>query len=258
MKILKQVLAPIIISVFIATIFGVLLQSTIGKEYFLEDIGGIGWLLGVVGTIYTLVAAFTMVEVWNQFNNTSNLISREAKAIISIWNYTDYLNDKKIDQQMQKVLNNYLDRAMTYEHVQASKTVRPAQSSPEFLAILKVIDNITFDDKRDASIFPLLTQAYEELSTIRSDRIEAGVTRLPAMIKIFFISLSLMLMVSYILVGYVHLPLYIIHTVFGASIISITYKIILDLDNPFDGFWNLDYTALNQAKDHIIHNRHKI
>ena len=256
MKILKQVLFPIIISIFIATIFGVLLQFTIGKEYFLEDIGGIGWLLGVVGTIYTLVAAFTMVEVWNQFNNTSNLISREAKAIISIWNYTDYLNDKKIDEYMEKALISYIGRAMTYEHTQASKGIRPTQSSPEFLAILKAIDQITFDDKRDVSVFPILTQAYEELSAIRSDRIEAGVTRLPTMIKIFFISLSLMLMASYILVGYVHLPLYIIHIVFGATIISITYRIIIDLDNPFDGFWNLDYTALNQAKDHILHNRH--
>lgn len=239
-----------------ATTFGVLLQSFVGKEYFLADIGGIGWLLGVVGTIYTLVAAFTMVEVWNQFNNTSNLISREAKAIISIWNYTDYLNDRSLDQKMQKCLTTYLDTAMTIEHSQASSGVRSAQSSPEFIAILKVIDQIKFDDKRDASIFPILTQSYEELSTIRSDRLEAGVTRLPAMIKIFFISLSLMLMISYILVGYVHLPLYIIHTVFGASIISLTYKIILDLDNPFDGYWNLDYSAFTQAKDHIAGNRH--
>ena len=92
MKLLKSVLLPLIISITLATIFGILLQSTVGKEYFLEDIGGIGWLLGVVGTIYTLVAAFTMVEVWNQFNNTSSLISREAKTIVSIWNYTDYLN----------------------------------------------------------------------------------------------------------------------------------------------------------------------
>ena len=65
-----------------------------------------------------------------------------------------------------------------------------------------------------------------------------------------------MLMISYILVGYVHLPLYIIHTVFGATIISLTYKIIVDLDNPFDGYWNLDYSALDHAKEHISKNRH--
>lgn len=256
MRLLKSVILPIILSIIFATIFGVLLQFIVGKEYFIEDIGGIGWLLGVVGTIYTLVAAFTMVEVWNQFNNTSTLISREAKAIISIWNYTDYLNDKDIDQKMQKHLTGYLSRSMNIEHAQASKGIRSPQSSPELLSILKVIDQVKFDDKKDVAVFPLLTQAYEELATIRSDRLEAGITRLPAMIKTFFISLSLMLMVSYILVGYVHLPLYIIHTVFGASIISLTYKIILDLDNPFDGYWNLNYSALTQAKEHIARTRH--
>lgn len=256
MKLTRLVLIPILVSIIIATAFGVSLQSVVGKEYFLADIGGIGWLLGVVGTIYTLVAAFTMVEVWNQFNNTSNLISREAKSLISLWNYTDYLNDKNIDQKMQSALISYIDVSMTTEHSQAASGIRSPQSSPELLALLQAIDQVKFNDPRDAAVFPLLTQAYEDLATIRSDRIEAGVTRLPGMIKIFFISLSLMLMVSYILVGYVHLPLYIIHTVFGASIISLTYKIILDLDNPFDGYWNLDYSALTQAKEHISRHRH--
>ncbi|KKT40724.1 hypothetical protein A3K29_00230 [Candidatus Collierbacteria bacterium RIFOXYB2_FULL_46_14] len=256
MKVYRHIIVPVTLSACIATSFGILLQNFIGKEYFLEDIGGIGWLLGVVGTIYTLVAAFTMVEVWNQFNNTSKLISNEAKSIISLWNYTDYLNDKNIDQKMQTSLLAYLDQTLTKEHDQASKGIRSLQPSQEIITIRKVIDEIEFDDKRDASIFPILTQAYEELSTARNDRIEAGVTRLPAMIKIFFISLSLMLMVSYILVGYVHLPLYIIHTIFGASIISLTYKIIFDLDNPFDGFWNIDYSAMTQAKEYITNNRH--
>ena len=254
MKTIKQVFLPILASVVIAVIIGVALQNNVGQEYILADIGGIGWLLGVVGTIYTLVAAFTMVEVWNQFNNTSSLISREGKAITSIWNYCDYLNDPKIDRQMLSALVAYLDHAMTVEHKQAAQGMRSVQSSPEILAILHVIDQIKFNDPRDAAIFPLLAQAYEDLSTVRSDRIEASVTRLPGMIKIFFIALSFMLMVSYILVGYVHPPLFIVHTIFGASIISLTYKIILDLDNPFDGYWNLDYSALTQVKAHITQN----
>ena len=253
---MRSVLTPIFLSVLLATIFGVALQNFIGKEYFLADIGGIGWLLGVVGTIYTLVAAFTMVEVWNQFNNTSSLISKEAKAIITIWNYTDYLNDKDIDSKMQKCLTEYIHESMTTEQNQAAKGIRSPQSSLALTNILRVIDKVKFDDPKDASIFPLLTQAYEDLATIRSDRIEAGVARLPGMIRIFFIALSIMLMVSYILVGYIHLPLYIIHTVFGATIISLTYKIIIDLDNPFDGYWNLDYSAFIHAKEHISKNRH--
>lgn len=256
MKLMRSVLTPILMSVAIATIFGVALQSLIGKEYFLADIGGIGWLLGVVGTIYTLVAAFTMVEVWNQFNNTSSLISREAKTIISIWNYTDFLNDKALDSKMQKCLTEYLQESMTTERKQAAKGIRSIQSSTTLLNILRVIDKVKFDDPKDAAIFPLLTQAYEDLATIRSDRLEAGIARLPGMIRIFFVALSIMLMVSYILVGYIHLPLYIIHTVFGATIISLTYKIIIDLDNPFDGYWNLDYGAFTQAKEHISKNRH--
>lgn len=256
-RIFSQVILPVTLAVGSMVGLGIFLQIQVGNDYFLADINGIGWLLGVVGTIYTLVAAFTMVEVWNQFNNMSNLISEEARALSTLWDYAEYLNDPKFDKMLQKRLLAYISAVLASEHPQAATGIRPTQNSKELTDLMRTLDQVQFNDKRDSSVFPHLIGAFEKLSITRSARIEASVTRLPQMIKIFFLVLSLLLMTSYLLVGYNHLTLYLIHTTFGALIIALSYRIILDLDNPFDGYWNVDTSAFDQAKKYISSSRHE-
>ncbi|PIS17916.1 hypothetical protein COT54_02115, partial [Candidatus Collierbacteria bacterium CG09_land_8_20_14_0_10_46_12] len=39
-------------------------------------------------------------------------------------------------------------------------------------------------------------------------------------------------------------------------IINYAHTLILDLDNPFVGIWNVDYTAFTQTKKYILETRH--
>ena len=221
----------------------------------LADINGIGWLVGVLGTIYTFVAAFTVVEVWTQFNGLASLIAKEAKAVTSIWNYVDYLNDSTVDRQMQKALIAYLKHAEE-EKVDASNGVRSTHSSIELMQIFRIMDTIQFNDKRDAAIYPILVTAYEELSSVRSERIEAGTARIPSPLRIFFTILSLTLLTTFILLGFVSTGLYIYNIALVTIIISYAHTLILDLDNPFVGIWNIDYSAFAQTKKYIQGTRH--
>lgn len=229
-----------------------------GTTFFISDLSGVGILVSFLGTIYTLIAAFTIVEVWGQFNTVSNLLSREAKSLTSIWNYIDYLNDPKLDKAMKIALVSYTDATVKHEHDEAAKGIRSTHPSKELLGIFHVLDSISFNDKRDAAVFPLLVTAYEDLSSIRSERLDASVTRLPSMLKFFFNTLTFLLMVGFILIGFNNLALYFLSISAAAFITSVTYQIIFDLDNPFDGDWNIQYTPFEQAKKYIIENVHTI
>lgn len=229
-----------------------------GTTFFISDLSGVGILVSFLGTIYTLIAAFTIVEVWGQFNTVSNLLSREAKSLTSIWNYIDYLNDPKLDKAMKIALVSYTDASVKHEHDEAAKGIRSTHPSKELLGIFHVLDSISFNDKRDAAVFPLLVTAYEDLSSIRSERLDASVTRLPSMLKFFFNTLTFLLMVGFILIGFNNLVLYVLSISAAAFITSVTYQIIFDLDNPFDGDWNIQYTPFEQAKKYIIENVHTI
>jgi len=256
MNVIKPFLIRSIVSLLVIIPLALFVRSYAGSSTLLADINGIGWLVGVLGTIYTFVAAFTVVEVWSQFNGVAALIAKEAKAVTSIWNYIDYLNDEKIDKQMKKALQNYLI-ASESEKENAARGVRSEHPSKQLIQIFKVLDGVEFDDKRDAAVFPLLVSSYEELSSVRSKRIEAGTARIPSPLRIFFTVLSVLLLSTFILLGFVSTSLYIYNVALITIIINYAHTLILDLDNPFVGIWNVDYTAFAQTKKYILETHHK-
>ena len=255
MNVIKPFLIRSIVSLLVTIPIALFVRSYVGTSTLLADINGIGWLVGVLGTIYTFVAAFTVVEVWSQFNGVGSLIAKEAKAVTSIWNYIDYLNDEKIDKQMKKALLNYLI-ASESEKEDAVRGVRSEHPSKQLIQIFKVLDGVEFDDKRDAAVFPLLVSSYEELSSVRSERIEAGTARIPSPLRILFTVLSVLLLSTFILLGFVSISLYIYNIALVTIIINYAHTLILDLDNPFVGIWNVDYTAFAQTKKYILETRH--
>ena len=128
---------------------------------------------------------------------------------------------------------------------------RSVHPSVELTRVHAILDEVKFNDKRDGVIFPLLAQAFEELSDVRSERIEAGVTRLPGLLKRFFAFLSLLLFVSFSLIGFVSVYLYLFTLVMGGIVVAFAFFIANDLDNPFDGEWNVDFTAIEQARKYV-------
>lgn len=255
MKVIKPFLVRSIVSLLITIPLALVVRDSVGASTLLADINGIGWLVGVLGTIYTFVAAFTVVEVWNQFNGVATLIAKEAKAVTSIWNYVDYLNDTKVDREMNKVLITYLDRTIN-EKNEAAQGVRSLHPSPELIQIFQVLDQVQFDDARDSAVFPLLVSAYEELSSVRSERIEAGTARIPTPLRLFFTVLSFTLLITFSLLGFVSNGLYLYNVALVTIIITYAHTLILDLDNPFVGIWNVNYTAFAQTKKYILGTNH--
>ena len=254
----KSLIIKVVVTAAIFLIIGNILRTTLGLDIFVGDLSGIGILVSFLGTIYTLIGAFTIVEVWGQFNTVNSLLSKEAKSLTSIWNYIDYLNDKVLDKSMKAALVAYINSTIKNEHDEAAKGIRSIHPSGELLSIYRVLDNISFNDKRDAAVFPLLVTAYEELSSIRSERIDASVARLPGLLKFFFNTLTFILMLGFLLIGFNNTQLYVFSIIAVSCITSATYQIIFDLDNPFDGDWNIEYTPFEHARQYILETKHAI
>ena len=245
----KIIIKSLVFSLSIVFI-GVALHYVYGATL-LRDENSAGWMLGVLGTIYALIGAFMLVSVWEQFNSLGGAISEEAQKITSIWNFTDYFNDDIASAKMQEVLSTYIDTVTVNEANVLAKNIRVVHPSQGLVAIMKVIDSIEFDDKRDESAFKAIIAAYEELSRVRSSRIQLSIERIPKLLRLLFLLMSFLM----ILFGLSHMfnsiALY-ISGVFGLSlIISLAYLIIDDLDNPFKGMWNADFEALDHAKMYI-------
>lgn len=228
-----------------------LFQKYIIPSFIGDDISNLTLFTGAIATLYTLIVAFIIVEVWGQFNSISKYISEEAKAITSIWNYTDYLNDSSLSKKMKEGLLSYINVASNSEKKDASQGIRSVHPSKELVGILKIIDKVTFDDNRDSAIFPNLITSFENLSSLRSERIDASTNRLPGFLKILFQSLSVIVVVFFMFQPFNDLFIALFGNLTLAILVSISYFLVEDMDNPFEGHWNVDYSPLQEAKDYI-------
>lgn len=64
-------------------------------------------------------------------------------------------------------------------------------------------------------------------------------------------------LIGFVLLGFNSTGLY-LFALFGVLLVtSVIYSVISDLDNPFDGIWNLDLSMLAQAKNYISYGKQK-
>lgn len=246
--IIAQIAFATILAYFIHTQFSTVINA---------DFVSTGWLFGTFGTLYALITAFILVEVWNQYNALDSAVATEAKVLTSIWNYTDYLNDTKVSQSMYQALTSYLRTTAEKEVIAMGHNQTLAHPSPELSQILRVIDNVKFDDPRDASAFKALIQSFENLSSSRMSRISQGATRIPTLLKLFFNLVTFTFLSIYILQMFVSLPLYLLTVVIISTIVLFVRAIIFDLDNPFKGIWNLSIEPYNNALHFIDQSQHQ-
>jgi len=226
------------------------------NEILLADEASIGWFWGVFGTLYALITAFVLVGVWEQFNGFSNEIAKEAKTITSIWNYTDYLDDTVISKKMEEALVAYLKTVSGSEAKKMARAARIVHPSKELVGIMEVIDKIKFDDPRDESAFKEIIRVYEELSTVRNERIESSVTRLPPLLKGFFVLISSVFVLGYLVHGFVNPVLYYSTLIAVSTIVFFANMIIFDMDNPVDGIWNVSFEAFKNSLSYIKSRKH--
>lgn len=254
-KALNKVLLKLSLSVIALTVFAYFLRLELG-DIMIANASSTAVFFSTIGSMYALITAFVLVEVWGQYNALDSALASEAKVLTSLWNYTDYLNDDKVSKAMHKAIINYID-VTTGKEIQMMGQNQPIKHpSPELTDIMKVIDSIQFNDPRDASAFKSIIQSFENLSTMRMSRISQGKTRLPTLLEAFFELVSFTFLGSYMLQVYANTPLYILSTAVLAAIVIFVRHIILDLDNPFDGIWCISTETYQNARDYINASHH--
>ena len=233
-------------------------RSFFDKEIFLADSANFGWVFGIIGTAYTLIAAFVLFGVWNQYSALSSLMARESWLLGSIWNFVDYFNDKKLTQNMKTVILSYVNKTIDDEVNQLAQEKELETYSKEYVAIGKVIDGIEFNDGRDSVIYPAMIEGYRDLLDVRQQRNEAGMTRLSLSMRILFMIFSLLLAGSSLIAGFVYTVMYFFGVGFIGAVVSLTYIVVMDMDNPFGGLFELKPTSFYQTKKYIEEAEHEV
>lgn len=215
-------------------------RGSFSSSAFISDTGWLfGSLVSAVGTLYGIMAAFIVFEVWSKYNKTSELIDQEALGLEQLSHLTLHFRDSKLSLKMNQAIKDYTQLVVESKLKSLVGGKREDRTENSFYKIGEIIRNIKFDDDHDSIVFDHVLSEYRNLSQVRIQRLNQNVTHLPPLLKVFLYVGSVILIGAFIAVPFNNIFYSVIAIGSIGFIVSMIIQLVEDLDDPTGGHWSL-------------------
>jgi len=248
---MKTVIIKSLISTLIILLVTLIVGESYGLKDLLTDVGGLGAFVTVFGTLYGIMTAFVVFEVWGQYNKTSDLVSQEAQGLERLYRLSIYFRDENLASRIKEAITSYSNAIITGKFHNLGSGQRNKESGMIFRRISEIIRGITFDDDHDHVVFDHMVSHYGQLSKIRTERITQSLIRLPTLLKFFLYLSSFSTIVTFIIMPFANTYFSLFTAGIIGFVISMVLQLVEDLDNPFIGHWNITPEPFERALEHI-------
>lgn len=223
----------------------------IHPENYLSDVGGLSAFATVFGTLYGIMTAFIVFEVWAQYNKISQIVGQEALGLERLFRLALNFKNDKFAQDIKRAIKSYANLIIEGKFKKLGQGERNTATSSVFRKITKVIQEIKLGSDKDRVVFDHLIRHYEELSKIRTERVDQSLIRLPGLLKYFLYISSFVTLLVFIVMPFSNLVFSFLVIGVLTFIVSMILLIVEDLDNPFIGYWNITPEPFERALKHI-------
>lgn len=220
-------------------------------DQYLSDVSGLSAFLSVFGTLYGILTAFVVFEVWSQYNHVSELIDKEGQGLERLYRLTLYFRDDALTARMKAAISHYATLVAEGKFHTLGEGGRNAANGIAFRKIFEIIRDIKFDDDHDSIVFEQILEHYGNLGQTRTERRNQSLNRLPTILKAFIYLSSFFALLAFLFMPFSQ-PLYAVLSVLTIAFLqAMIFQMIEDLDNPFVGQWTLTPEPFVRALQHI-------
>ncbi|MEK6964015.1 MAG: DUF4239 domain-containing protein [Nanoarchaeota archaeon] len=245
---IKLLISLIFSLVFIGITY--LLRLYLRTDTLIADASGLGLFTSIFGTLYGILMAFIIFEVWAQFNKTSQLFDTEAVGLERLYRLTLYFRKPSLSLEMKAAIKKYIE-AVSLDFNKLRLGERGKMSGKIFRELSKVIRTINIKTDREKIVFQRMMESYGHLTDVRVERISQSLTRLPTLLKVFLYLSSFFVLLTFLVMPFASLMYSLLSTGMFSFILAMIFQIVEDLDNPFTGFWSLTPEPYERTLKHI-------
>jgi len=208
------------------------------SKFFLDDAEGISALLAIVGTLYSVLYAFAIYVIWGQFTSVESQIVTEAGSLKDLLLFSNPLKTATRDPIVRAV-KTYGRLVVETEWRALSRGEDTEKTARAFTDLICSVAALVPDEETQRSLCERLLEIASQASTHRDERLALSTKRIPHTLMLF---VSLTASLIFVLIFF-----YPFHNIFlGAISVAITamllffaHFVLTDLDNPFEGTWNV-------------------
>jgi hypothetical protein len=235
----------------IAVVLPVTLAASLGLHQqfdLIADVGGVGAFVTAVGTLYSILAGFTVVSVWTEFTDTDRAIKREARDLGELWRYLGYLSDERGVSFARSAVERYRDEVVASEWPAMAASEISNHAEDEYLRMSDAVNSIDVVTAKDVPAWTEAVRTLGSISDARGERLVLVALRMPGLLKLLLYLATTTLIAGMLLLGFASAWV-------GAGTAGLTVvvsllvlEVIEDIDEPFGGAWGLSPVPFSRIR----------
>ena len=259
----------IFVQIIINLIVIVVITLTIRHYLFYQnidiDLGSWSVFYTTYGILYAIIIGFILVGALGRYEQLKLAVDSEINVIQNIRDFLIYFSDSTSMQRAEvkgsrseqiNVLLNIRQALYTYvksvyekEWLEMSdKTeMTDPDSTQELKAIIVSVSKLESQDENDSIALTSIINSLSDLTNHRTNRIYLSNEEIPPPIMKLLIFMSIFLVAGFFILGVQNMWVHLIMIISFSSTIQLIINLLIDLNTPFSGIWNIDnkrYVAL--------------
>lgn len=200
------------------------------KLEFHNEVAGI--VFGGVSLIYSLVLAFVIIAVWDDYTDLQKIIEAEADKLNNIISQTDALPDS-IRKNVKQTIYNYCDEVINNEW-QMDDKIKAVEKPNAMRDLRQRLLTTDTENKIQQNVLTVLDGDLNTLSDLRRERLNRSHSQVPDMVWFILDAGSLIVVIFFFFLSVPSLKLKRIYLSFLVSFVAMCMFLVYTLDHPFN------------------------
>jgi hypothetical protein len=208
-------------------------------KLFASDAEGVGALLQIIGTLYSVVYAFATYVIWGQFAAVENEIRKESGALKDLLVFSRPLKEATRDPIVRAV-RAYARGVVESEWGTLSRGEDTERTDKLFSGVISSVTDAKPEDEIERKIYERLLEIANQASAHRDERIALSVKRIPRTLLLFVTLTASTILFLLFFYPFHNLALGLVSVAITTMLLFFAHFVLTDLDNPFEGTWNVN------------------
>lgn len=211
---------------------------------FAADSEGLGALLQIIGTLYSVVYAFAIYVIWGQFAAVENEILRESGALKDLILFSKRLKET-IRDPIIRAVRAYARAVVESEWGTLSRGEDTERTDKLFFGVLSCLTDAKPEGESELWIYERLFEIASQASAHRGERLALSVKRIPRTLLLFVTLTASAILFLLFFFPFRNLALGLVAVAITTMLLFFAHFVLTDLDNPFEGTWNVNSQPFN-------------
>jgi hypothetical protein len=207
-------------------------------KLFENDTEGIGALLQIIGTLYSVVYAFAIYVIWGQFTSVENEIQKESGALKDLLLFSQRLKETA-REPMVRAVKTYARGVAETEWRALAAGEETEKTDKLFSAVISSVAEVRPEDDAERVVYQKLLELAHQASAHRDERLALSAKRMPQTLLSFVTLTASMILLVLFFFPFRNVWLGLVSMAITTMLLFFAHFVLTDLDNPFEGTWNV-------------------